>query len=104
MAVDSGAVLRSFEGHAQKNFIIRSAFGGASEGFVVSGSEGLSRDVGLRRGALMVADSNVYIWRTSGELIDVLKGHTQGCVNAVAWNPTIPGMMASAGDDGKVRM
>jgi WD repeat-containing protein 26 len=46
----------------------------------------------------------VYIWRTSGELIDVLKGHANGCVNAVAWNPTIPGMMASAGDDHKVRM
>jgi WD40 repeat protein len=41
MAVDSGAVLRNFEGHAQRNFMIRSAFGGASEGFVVSGSEGL---------------------------------------------------------------
>ena len=43
MAVDSGAVLRCFEGHTQKNYMIRSAFGGASEGFVVSGSEGLSR-------------------------------------------------------------
>jgi WD repeat-containing protein 26 len=41
MAVDSGAVLRCFEGHSQNKFLIRSAFGGASEGFVVSGSEGL---------------------------------------------------------------
>ena len=40
MEIDSGEVIQRFEGHQQKQFIIRSAFGGADENFVVSGSEG----------------------------------------------------------------
>jgi WD40 repeat protein len=41
MDIDTGDVIRSFEGHSQKHFIIRSAFGGAGENFVISGSEGM---------------------------------------------------------------
>ena len=41
MEIDSGKVIHRFEGHQQKQFIIRSAFGGADENFVVSGSEGM---------------------------------------------------------------
>jgi hypothetical protein len=40
MEIDTGEVVRSFEGHEQKHFIIRSTFGGANENFIVSGSEG----------------------------------------------------------------
>lgn len=40
MDIDTGEVLQSFSGRKQTEFIIRSAFGGADENFVVSGSEG----------------------------------------------------------------
>lgn len=41
MEIDTGDVIQRFEAHAQKQFMIRSAFGGADENFVVSGSEGM---------------------------------------------------------------
>ncbi|KAF2646639.1 WD repeat-containing protein 26 [Massarina eburnea CBS 473.64] len=87
MEIDSGDVIQSFEGHVQKHFVIRSAFGGADENFVVSGSE----------------DSRIYIWRSNGLLVEALDAHP-GCVNAVAWHPTDPRVFASAGDDAKVRI
>lgn len=40
LEIDSADLIQKFEGHQQKQFIIRSAFGGADENFVVSGSEG----------------------------------------------------------------
>lgn len=40
MEIDTGDTIRTFKGHQQKQFIIRSAFGGAGENFIVSGSEG----------------------------------------------------------------
>jgi WD40 repeat protein len=44
MEIDTGDTIRTFKGHQQTQFIIRSAFGGANENFIVSGSEGkLSR-------------------------------------------------------------
>ena len=41
MVIDTGEVLQTFEGHRQTEFVVRSAFGGANENFVVSGSEGM---------------------------------------------------------------
>ena len=40
MSPVTGEVLMRYEGARQKDFVIRSCFGGAGEGFVVSGSEG----------------------------------------------------------------
>lgn len=42
MEIDSGEIIKTFDGHRQKQFIIRSAFGGADQNFIVSGSEGVS--------------------------------------------------------------
>ncbi|KAF2673304.1 WD repeat-containing protein-like protein [Microthyrium microscopicum] len=88
--IENGDVVRTYEGHKQEGFLIRSNFGGAAGTFVMSGSE----------------DSQIYIWRTSGQLVEVLPGHgaDSGCVNALAWHPTIPSYFASAGDDGRVKM
>lgn len=38
---ETGSVVRSYDGAVQKEYVIRSTFGGAGENFVVSGSEGL---------------------------------------------------------------
>ncbi|EAW14864.1 WD domain protein [Aspergillus clavatus NRRL 1] len=87
--LDTTEVVRRFRGQKQGEFVIRSTFGGAAENFVVSGSE----------------DSRIYIWhKENGALVETLEGHTSGCVNAISWNPTNPGMFASAGDDCLVRI
>ncbi|EPS40252.1 hypothetical protein H072_5931 [Dactylellina haptotyla CBS 200.50] len=80
--------VRTFKGHKQGKFVIKSCFGGADENFVVSGSE----------------DCMIYVWhKENGLLMESLSGH-EGTVNCVAWNPTNPQMFASAGDDKVVRI
>ncbi|KXH40310.1 WD domain-containing protein [Colletotrichum nymphaeae SA-01] len=80
--------VQKFLGHTGGDFIIRSAFGGANESFVVSGSE----------------DGNILIWhKNSGAAVERLEGH-QPRTNAVTWNPADPCMLASCGDDGKVKI
>ncbi|OJJ32812.1 hypothetical protein ASPWEDRAFT_52944 [Aspergillus wentii DTO 134E9] len=87
--IDTTDIVRRFEGQKQGHFVIRSTFGGAAENFVVSGSE----------------DSRVYVWhKENGTLVETLDGHISGCVNSISWNPTNPGMFASAGDDCLVRI
>lgn len=52
----------------------------------------------------MFLDNKVYIWHMRRENpIAVLEGHTR-TVNCVHWNPRIPCMLASASDDGTVRI
>ena len=78
-------------GHPEGNagrFVVRSCLGGVGGKFVVSGTE----------------SGKVPIWqRDTGELIAVVEGH-EGTVNAVAWNVTMPEMLATASDDGTVRI
>ncbi|KFO25370.1 WD repeat-containing protein 26 [Fukomys damarensis] len=81
-------LVRKYQGVTQGFYTIHSCFGGHNEDFIASGSE----------------DHKVYIWHKRSELpIAELTGHTR-TVNCVSWNPQIPFMMASASDDGTVRI
>ncbi|KAK5071171.1 hypothetical protein LTR64_007675 [Lithohypha guttulata] len=86
--------VRKFKGLSQGKNIIRNAFGGAAENFVVSGSK----------------DGAIYIWHKENlALIETLRGHGKGskselCVTSISWNPRDAGMFASGGDDRKVRI
>lgn len=81
-------LVRKYQGVTQGFYTIHSCFGGHNEDFISSGSE----------------DHKVYIWHKRSELpIAELTGHTR-TVNCVSWNPQIPSMMASASDDGTVRI
>ena len=81
-------LVRKFQGVTQGFYTIHSCFGGINQDFIASGSE----------------DHKVYIWHCKREMpIAVLDGHTR-TVNCVHWNPKIPSMLASASDDGTVRI
>ena len=105
--IENADIIRRFLGQRQSEFIIRSAFGGADENLIISGSEGALRCDTCYAHKLTCCslDSRVYIWhKENGMLIETLEGHAHGCVNAVAWNPADPCMFASAGDDHNIRM
>lgn len=52
----------------------------------------------------LFTDHKVYVWHIKGEApIAVLEGHSR-TVNCVHWNPQVPGLLASASDDGNVRI
>ncbi|GAA6062457.1 hypothetical protein JCM10212_005360 [Sporobolomyces blumeae] len=87
--LDTGSILRKFEGHDQGQYVLRSCFGGALENFVLSGT----------------ADGNIVVYhRDTGRLVHTLTGHGATTVNAVAWNPTHRAMWASCSDDRTVRI
>lgn len=74
-------------GGRPSRYVLRSCVGGARAGFVACGAE----------------DARLYIWsRLNGQLLDCLEGHT-GTINAVAWHPVLPWLLASASDDGTIR-
>ncbi|KAM5342580.1 hypothetical protein ACJ41O_013546 [Fusarium nematophilum] len=80
--------VQKFFGHTGGEFLIRSSFGGPNESFVLSGSE----------------DGNILIWhKNTGAAVERLPGHHPRC-NAVAWNPADPFMLASCGDDGRLKI
>ena len=55
-------------------------------------------------GFVFVSDHKVYIWHSKREMpMAVLEGHSR-TVNCVHWNPKLPSMLASASDDGTVRI
>ncbi|XP_063698447.1 WD repeat-containing protein 26 homolog [Culicoides brevitarsis] len=81
-------LVRRFQGCSQGTYTIYSCFGGINESFVASGSE----------------DNKVYIWHIRREEpLATLTGHTR-TVNCVSWNPVFPSLLASASDDGTVRI
>ncbi|KAI1800465.1 WD40 repeat-like protein [Daldinia bambusicola] len=80
--------VQNYAGFTGGNYMIRSAFGGADESFVISGSE----------------DGSINVWhKASAQLVQKLTGHIPGC-NSVSWNPADPCMFASCGDDGKIKI
>eukprot|EP00743_Colponemidia_sp_Colp-15_P004437 GILK01004784.1.p1 GENE.GILK01004784.1~~GILK01004784.1.p1 ORF type:complete len:564 (+),score=107.43 GILK01004784.1:337-2028(+) len=86
--VAEARLVHKYRGHKSGHYVIKIAFGGPNESFVVSGSE----------------DSLVYIWhRRQGTLLQALQGHS-GTVNSVSWNPVHFGMLASASDDHTIRI
>ena len=106
-------LVRRLYGHTQAQYYVRACFAGPDDNIVLSGSEGASLRVPTTAWSLRAdqplggTDSNVYVWhRPSGELLEVLRGHSEGAVNAVAWRPDVAGdeaaLFASAGDDGAV--
>ena len=53
---------------------------------------------------VVYSDHKVYVWHIKREIaISVLEGHTR-TVNCVHWNPQVPSMLASASDDGSIRI
>lgn len=81
-------LVRRFNGTTQGTYTIYSCFGGVSESFIASGSE----------------DNKVIIWHIKREEpLATLTGHTR-TVNCVSWNPVYPALLASASDDGTVRI
>ncbi|GAU98355.1 hypothetical protein RvY_09513, partial [Ramazzottius varieornatus] len=86
--LEDRVLIRRFQGLTQGHCTIHSCFGGVDERFIASGSE----------------DHKVYIWSVEKETpVMTLPGHTR-TVNCVHWNPACPSMIASASDDGTVRI
>ncbi|GAA5987610.1 hypothetical protein JCM5350_001895 [Sporobolomyces pararoseus] len=90
LELETGSIIRKFEGHDQGQYVLRSCFGGATENFVLSGS----------------ADGKIVVYhRDTGRLLYKLSGHDVTTVNAVAWNPDPSrAMWASCSDDRTVRI
>lgn len=106
-------LLRCYQGITQGLYTIHSCYGGCNDSFIASGSEGimLHTNVYIRTCELRLCvhththtDHHVYIWHHRRESpVIVLRGHSRA-VNCVSWNPTRHHMLASASDDGTVRI
>ncbi|EFX01031.1 WD domain containing protein [Grosmannia clavigera kw1407] len=83
-----GTLMRKFVGGTGGDCVIRSAFGGADESFVISGSD----------------DGKLNIWHKNiGVRLFMLDAHKPRC-NAVSWSPTDACMFATCGDDKKIKI
>lgn len=81
-------LLQKFRGMIHGHFITYSSFGGHQDEFIACGSEETSVLIYNIRDSTPVAE---------------LVGHSAG-VNCAHWNPMLPSMLASASDDGTVRI
>lgn len=82
-SISQNKIVQQYTGHKQSKYVLKCAFGGKFENYVVCGSE----------------DDMIYIWnRATGELLDRLKGHN-ATVNNIAWNKQIPNFFFSCSDD-----
>jgi len=81
-------LVHRYQGTIQAHFVSHPTFGGLDENFIAGGSE----------------DSRIYIWNKRNEnAICILEGHSKP-VTSVSWNPMNNGLLASASDDGTVRI
>jgi WD40 repeat protein len=101
--------IQKYTGHTGGDFLIRCAFGGADESFVISGSEGeISNTIMelecMKTDTYSIADGQISVWhKSTGIPVEKLEAHHPRC-NSVSWNPADPMMFASCGDDGKIKM
>lgn len=81
-------LLRMFPGVCQRGFTIYSSFSPFERKYLASGSE----------------DGKIYIYQPDRDQpVIVLSGHSR-TVSCVSWNPKYPDLLASASDDGTVRL
>lgn len=105
----TGASIKHYHGQQQSLHMIRSCFGGSSNGFVISGSEGMvwsmwqlfpGLDTYVVSPLTTTTDSLIYVWhKDNSRPLECLSGHGAGSVNDVAWNMASSGMFASAGGE-----
>jgi WD40 repeat protein len=107
--VQDRILVRKYQGLTQGFYTIHSGFGGLGQEFIASGSEGdgfhmkLSNDIQIKF-QLIKTDNKVFVWHIRRELpLATLTGHSR-TVNCVHWNPRWPHLLASASDDGTVRL
>jgi WD40 repeat protein len=102
--LETRETVKTFTGQkGSGEWVIRSAFGGANESFVISGSEG---DYPCSPSLLLLTAlaGNLFIFhKENGSLVEKLDAHN-GCCSAVSWNPADPCMFATGGDDKTIRM
>ena len=104
--------MRKYQGLTQGFYTIHSGFGGLGQEFIASGSEGnLLHSIIIEINIkifflllLLLLDNKVFVWHIRRELpLATLTGHSR-TVNCVHWNPRYPHLLASASDDGTVRL
>lgn len=86
--IEQAKIIQRYMGHKQSKYVLKWAFGGKFENYIVCGSE----------------DDLIYIWnRSSGELLETLEGHTN-TVNNIAWSPQLPNFLFSCSDDQTIKV
>ena len=69
--VSQKSLLNRYRGHKQEKFIIKCAFGGESEQYLIAGSE----------------DAKAYIWHINCQTpLEIVEGHSL-LVSCIIWNP-----------------
>ncbi|KXX74493.1 WD repeat-containing protein 26 [Madurella mycetomatis] len=105
--IETRETMAKYSGLVGGQFTIRSAFGGANENFVISGSEEEEkRALASRKTWADVngQDGRVLVWhKMTGTLVFEAEAHIPRC-NSVAWDPTDHCTFVTCGDDGRIKM